>query len=104
MPNGTRVRENFVVVPTLYHTPGLDRHECIKRGLYLGRLISEEVNLLKAFVFDVSERICLVPTIWKDVERDLTTDGKRQAIVCKFLLQDLNKGSSHTMNLRSLQL
>ena len=104
MPNGTRVYENFVVVPTLYHTPSLDRHEGTKRSLYLERLISEEVDLLKAIVFDVSERICLVPTIWKYVKRDLTTDGIRQAIVCKFFLQDLNEGSSHTMDLRSRQL
>jgi hypothetical protein len=77
VPNGTRVCENFVVVPTLYHTTGLDKHERMERGLYFERLISEEVDLLKAFVFDVSERICLVPTIWKDVKRDLTTDGIR---------------------------
>ena len=104
MPNGTRVCENFVVVSTLYHTPSLDGHERIKRGLYLERLISEEVDLLKAIVFDVAECICLVPAIWKDVKRDLTTNGIRQAIVCKFFLQDLNKGSSYTMDLRSRQL
>lgn len=77
MPNGTRVCENFIVVPTLYHATGLDKHERIEWSLYLERLISDEVDLLKAFVFDVSERICLVPTIWKDVKRDLTTNGIR---------------------------
>jgi hypothetical protein len=34
----------------------------------------------------------------------LTADGKRQAIVGKFFLQDLNKGCSHTLDLISLQL
>jgi hypothetical protein len=62
------------------------------------------VDLFKAFVFDVLERICLVPTIWKDVERDLTADGIRQAKVCKPLLQDLDKGRSHTMDLNDFQL
>ena len=62
------------------------------------------MNLFEAFVFDVSERIGLVPTIWKDIERYLAADGKRQTIVCKFLLQDLDKGCSHTMDLNGLQI
>jgi len=103
VPNCPRVAEDLVVIPTLY-TAGLDKYEHIKRGLCLERLISEEVDLFKPFVFDVSERIGLVPSIWKDVKRDLTADGKRQAIVGKFFLQDLNKGCSHTLDLISLQL
>jgi hypothetical protein len=98
------VGEDLIVVSTLYHTARLDRHEHIRRGLCLEGLISEEVDLFKAFVFDMSERIGLVPTIWKDVERDLTADGIRQAIVCKLLLQDLDKGCSHTMDLNDFQL
>jgi hypothetical protein len=34
----------------------------------------------------------------------LATDRERQAIVCKFLLQDLDKSCSHTVYLKKLQL
>ena len=100
MPDCPRVGENLVIVTSLYHTVELDRW-CghIKNGVYLERLIPEEVDLFKPFVLDVSERVGLVPAMWENVKRDLATNGKRQAIICKFLLQDLDKGCSHTMNL-----
>lgn len=62
------------------------------------------MDLFETFVLDVSERVGLVPAIWKHVKRDLATDGKRQAIVCKFLLQDLDKSWSHAVDLKNLQL
>jgi hypothetical protein len=65
---------------------GLVRRRHASDGLYLERLVSEEVDFLKAFILDMSERIGLVPTIWEDVKRDLTTDRKRQAIVRKSFL------------------
>jgi hypothetical protein len=104
--NCPRVRKNLVVVATLQYiiTTRLDRHKHIRRGFCLEGLISEEVDLFKAFIFDVLKRICLVPTIWKDVERDLTADGIRQAIICKSFLQGLNKGRSYTMDLNGLQV
>ena len=62
------------------------------------------MDLLKTFVLDVSERVGLVPPIWENVKRDLATNRVRQAIVCKFLLQDLDKGYSHAVYLKKLQL
>ena len=73
-------------------------------GIYLERFITEEVDLFKTFVLNMSERVGLVPAIGENVKRDLTTNGKRQAIVCKFLLQDLDKSCSHTVYLKKLQL
>ena len=100
MPDCSRVGENFVIIPSLYHTAELDRRGHIKSGIYLDRLISEEVNLFKTFVLDVPESVGLVPAVWENVKRDLTTNGKRQTIICKFLLQDLNKSCSHTVDLK----
>jgi hypothetical protein len=62
------------------------------------------MDLLKTFLLDVSERVGLVPAIWEHVKRDLAANGKRQAIVCKFLLQDFDKGWSHAVDLKNLQL
>ena len=95
MPNCPRVYKNLIIVPTLYHTARSDKLKHIKRGLYLEGLISEEVDFFKAFVFDVSEPIGLVPIIWKDVKRDLTADGIRQAIACKSLCRTLTKLFAH---------
>jgi hypothetical protein len=81
MPDCSRVSENFVIIPSLYHTAELDRRGYVKNGIYLDRLISEEVNLFKTFVLDVSESVGLVPAIWENVKRDLTTNGKRQPII-----------------------
>lgn len=104
MSNCSRVGVNLVIVPSLYHTVELDRRGHVKSGTYFERFISKEVDLFKTFVFDVSERVCLVPTIWENVKRDLATNIERQAIVCKFLLQDLDKSCSHTVYLKKLQL
>lgn len=104
MPNCSRVGENLVIVPSLYHTAELDRRGNIESGIYLERFISEEVDLFKTFVLDVSERVGLVPAIWENVKRDLATNRERQAIVFKFLLQDLDKSCSHTVYLKKLQL
>jgi hypothetical protein len=104
MSNCSRVGENLVIVPSLYHTAELDRRGHIKGGIYLERFISEEVDLFKPFVLNVSERVGLVPAIWENVKRDLATNSERQAIVCKFLLQNLDKSCSHTVYLKKLQL
>ena len=104
MPNCSRVGENLVIIPSLYHTTELDRRGHIKSDIYLERFISKEVDLFKPFVLDVSERVGLVPTIWENVKRDLATNSERQAIVWKFLLQDLDKSCSHTVYLKKLQL
>ena len=104
MPNCSLVGENLVIIPSLYHTAELDRRGHIKTGIYLERFISEKVDLFKTFVLDVSERVRLIPAIWVNVKRDLATNSERQAIVCKFLLQDLDKSCSHTMYLKKLQL
>jgi hypothetical protein len=55
-------------------------------GLYLERLVSEEVDFLKAFVLYMPKRIGLVPTIWEGVKRYLATNRKCQAIVRKSFL------------------
>jgi hypothetical protein len=103
--NCPRVRKNLVVVATLHHNNQIRQARTHKEGLICPEgLISEEVDLFKAFVFDVLECICLVPTIWKDVERDLATDGVRQAIICKSFPQDHNKGRSYTVDLNSPQI
>ena len=99
-----RVGENLVIVTSLYHTVELDERGHIKNDIYLERLISEEVDLFESFILDVSERVSFVPTMWESVKRDLAANGKRQAIVYKFLLQDLDKGCSHTMDLEKPQL
>ena len=104
MPNCSRVGKNLVIVPSLYHIAELDRRGHIKSGIYLHRFIAEEVDLFKPFVLDVSERVCLVPAIWKNVKRDFATNRKRQAIVRKFLLQNLDKSCSHTVYLKERQL
>lgn len=68
MPNCSRVAENLVIIPSLYHTAELDRRGRIKSGIYLERFIPEEVDLFKAFVLDVSERVGLVPAIREHVK------------------------------------
>ena len=57
--------------------------------IYLVGLVSEEMNLLEFFVFDSSKSIGLIPTGGEDVEGNLSTDGKCQAIVRELLLQNL---------------
>lgn len=104
MPNCSRVGENLVIVPSLYHTAELDRRGHIKTGIYLERFISEEMDLFKPFVLGVSKRVGLVPAIWENIKRDLATDRVRQAIVCEFILQDLDKSCSHTVYLTERQL
>src|SRR5712671_2642198 len=97
MPNRSRVGENLVIIPSLYHTTELDWRRHIKSGIYLERFIPEEVDLFKTFVLDMSERVGLVPAIWENVKRDLATNREGQAIVCKFLLQDFDKCCSQTV-------
>ena len=70
----------------------------------LKRLVSEEMDLLKAFFLDMPERICLVPAIGENIKGYLTANGKGQPIVSKLLLQDLDKGRSQSMDLKGHQL
>lgn len=53
----------------------------------LVRLVSEEVNLLEAFVFDVTESVGLVPAAREHVEGDLPTNAVGQVVGCELLLQ-----------------
>jgi hypothetical protein len=70
----------------------------------LERLVSKEIYLLKAFFLDVPECIRLVPAMGENIKRYLTSNGKRQAVVRKLLLQDLDKGGSYSMYLKGYQL
>ena len=69
-------------------------------GTCLIGFVPKEMDFLKTFILNVFERKCLVPPVWKDVERDLTTNRVSEAQVRKFLFQILNKLGSKTAFLR----
>ena len=66
----------------------------------LERLVSKEMDFLETFFLDMPKCIRLVPAIGENIKRYLTTNRKGQAIVRKLLLQDLDKGCSHSMYLK----
>lgn len=95
-----RVGKDFIVVPTLV------------------RLITEKVNLLEVFLFNMLQSISLVPSVGaivlrlsqcpevggsaphsQDVKRDLSSNGISEVKVSKLLLQGEYKCSSHLMYL-----
>ena len=55
------------------------------------------MNLIEAFVLDVSKGICLVPSSRKDVKRYLTTDRERKIVIREFLSQYFDKGIPQAM-------
>jgi len=62
-------------------------------------LVAEEMDLLEAFLLDVSQGVRLVPAIGEDVETDLSADGVCQAQVCELLLQVLDEGRADVAGL-----
>lgn len=52
------------------------------------------MDLLKLLVFHMSQAIRLVPSVRKDIERYLTADGEREAVVCELLAEDVYKFGS----------
>lgn len=62
------------------------------------------MDLFEAFFLDMPKCIRLVPAIRENIKRYLTTNSKGQAIVRIPLLQDLDKGCSHSMYLKGYQL
>lgn len=52
-------------------------------------LIAEEVNLLEVLVLDVLQAVCLVPSSWEDIKRDLTTNGIGEAQVWENIAERL---------------
>lgn len=49
------------------------------------------MNFVETLVFYPTKRVPLVPSIRKDVERNLTTDGKRKSVVGEFFPENLDE-------------
>ena len=67
MTNGSLVAENLKIISTLK------------------RFITKEVNFIKVRFRQKLETIRLVPSIWKDIKRDLTTNAVGQIQIGEFL-------------------
>ena len=55
------------------------------------------MDLLKLLVCNVLEAECLVPAVREDIERNLSADRVREAVVGELLLQDLDKSWADAM-------
>ena len=78
MPNGSRIDEDFIIVPTFV------------------ALVSKEMNLVVIFLNEFqTERF--VPAFRKNVERYLTTDAIPKSVVCELLLQNFDQCLSNVM-------
>jgi hypothetical protein len=58
---------------------------------YLVGLVPKEVYFLEALARDVLQGVGLVPSVGKDIERDLPADGVGDPVVGEFVLQDLDE-------------
>lgn len=81
--------------------------------MYLLRLVTEKMHLLKLLTTQVLQAVSLIPS-WKisflsdidwdtnreDVETDLTTDGILQFQVWEFFFQSINKGLADLVHLK----
>ena len=99
MSDGSLVGKDLVIVATLRSNKQIRFWENEAVAIYLVRLVTEEMNLLEALIFDVPQAIGLVPASGEDVKRYLTTDGEGKVVVCELLLQDFYEGSPNAMDL-----
>ena len=98
--NGARIGEDLVVVTALKKRTSA-QFPCTERLMaYRVGLVTEEVDLLEAFVRNMVQTEGFVPAIREDVERDLATDCKCEAKVCELLLQHLDECLTDTMLLK----
>jgi len=89
MSNGPGVGKDFIVISSLTADSASIVFQYI--NLYLVRLVSKEMNLLKFLISNTSQRICFVPAIWEDIKRDLATNGESQVIIGKLLLENFDE-------------
>ena len=68
-------------------------------SIYLVCLVTEEVNLLEAFVLDMSQAIGLVPPSGEDIERYLSPNRVGEVVGGELLLENFYEGSTDTMDL-----
>jgi hypothetical protein len=57
-------------------------------------LVSEEVNLLESFIFDVSQAVGFIPSVREDIKGDLTADGIGQWVIRKLFFYRFDKRCS----------
>ena len=69
-------------------------------GITLISFITKKVNLREdSLLLNVLETISLIPPVWEHVERDLSPDAIRQAVVCKVGLESLHEVSADIVDL-----
>lgn len=58
---------------------------------YLVSLVTEEMDLFKSFIFHVAKCIRFVPARREHIKGDLATNGVREPVGCKILLEGVNE-------------
>ena len=56
---------------------------------YLKCFVTKEVNFFEAFILDVLQAVCFIPTMREDIKRYLATDRERQTEMGELLAQNL---------------
>ena len=94
MSNSSRIVEYFIIISTLFQIFVKSNKTLERVKTNLMGFITEEVNLVEMFISHNSQCVCLVPTIGKDVNWNLTTYCKCQAIIGELLSKSLDKRDS----------
>jgi hypothetical protein len=68
---------------TDYDSMKIVRNKLFSNNKTFFGFIPEEVDFREACVLDVPEAVAFVPSVGKDVDRNLTADGERQALQFK---------------------
>lgn len=67
--------------------------------IYLVCLVTEEMNLLEALIFNMPEAIGLVPPCGEDIKGYLSTNREGKVVVSELLPQDFYEGDPDAMDL-----
>lgn len=70
----------------------LSLQSILRLSTNLVSLVTEKVDLREVLVFDMTQAVRLVPTVWEDVKGDLAADREREAVVGELLLEDFDEG------------
>ena len=86
MSDSPLVSEDLIIVTPLHFDKqtGFSKNKAV--STYLVCLITEEVDLLEALIFNVLQAIGLVPPSGKYIKRYLPANGEGEAIVSELLL------------------
>jgi hypothetical protein len=55
------------------------------------------MDFLEPLGCNMVQRVCFIPSVWKDIKRNLPANGVGEAVVGEFILEDFDECSSEAV-------